>query len=82
MREYSNTTSMELTFSEISTTLVSLILHTEKHIKFGSPVIVVKNYLAIIRKLNAVLKENGFDHFTDERFEEFEAYIVQREGGE
>lgn len=66
---------MELTFSEISITLVSLVLRLENHIKFNGPVIVVEKYVAIIKKLNDVLRENGFDYYTDEKFQEFEAYI-------
>ena len=77
MKNYSDTTSIELTFSEISITLVSLVLRLEKHIKLNGPIIVAEKYLPIIKKLNNVLKENGFDYYTDEKIQEFETYISE-----
>lgn len=77
MKHHSDTTSMELTFSEISITIVSLVLRLENHIKLNGPVIVVEKYVAIIKKLNNVLKENGFDYYTDEKIQEFETYISE-----
>lgn len=82
MKQYSDTTSMELSFSEISKIIVTLVLHTEKHIKLNSPVVIIENYVTIIRKFNDVLKENGFDYYTDKKFQEFEMYICSRKGGE
>lgn len=77
MKQYSDTISMELSFSEISKIIVTLVLHTEKHIKVNSPVVIIENYVAIIKKFNDVLKENGFDYYTDEKFQEFETYISE-----
>lgn len=77
MKQYSDTTSMELTFAEIGTVVVGLIIHLERLMAVNCPASVAKEYASILVKFNDVLRQNEFDHYTNEKLKEFETYILE-----
>lgn len=75
MKQYSDTVSVELTFSEVSKMAGRAIIMADDIIEDGSPLSLLKEYVMLAKKLNDILKQNGFDHYTDEKFEIFEEFI-------
>lgn len=75
MKQYSDTVSVELTFSEISKMTTKAVIQADEIIEDGHPLCLMREYVMLAKKLNDILKQNGFDHYTDEKFQIFEEFI-------
>lgn len=78
MKQYSDTVSVELTFSEVVKMTRRAIIRAYDIMEDGAPLGVMKDYAMLAKKLNDVLKQNGFDHYTDEKFQILEEFIQKR----
>lgn len=74
MKEYTDTAPIELTFEEVGEILHASVHTANTLISKGASSLIIKSYIGIAKKLNDVLKSNGFNHYTDE-FELFKEYI-------
>ena len=79
MKLYSDKAPLELTFEEVAQITNALISTIDKLINSRAHPFVISTFLGPAKKLNQVLKENDFNHYTDERFEQYDEYISKRE---
>ena len=51
------------------------ILKADAIVEANGSLCVLREYVDLAKKLNDVLKQNGFNHYTDEKFQQYETYI-------
>lgn len=81
MKLYSDKAPLELTFEEVAQITNALISVIDRLINCRANPLVVRTFLGPAKKLNAVLKTNDFNHYTDERFEQYENYTKDESQG-
>lgn len=81
MKLYSDKAPLELTFEEVAQITNALIFTLDKLKEAQVHSVVIKTFLEPAKKLNEVLKANEFNHYEDEKFEQYENYIKDESQG-
>lgn len=70
MVESTKTVAVEMSCSELFQMVNGLIFIARKYTETGAPEVLINQTLYRAKKFNAVLMSAGYDHFTDDMFDQ------------
>lgn len=72
MKQYSDKVSIEMTYTDLSDIVQSLLFKAEKILEIKGPAIIIRNTIDKARKLNNILKAEQFNYWEESKFQQLE----------